>query len=160
MINGIYLLLGSNLGDKKNNLKMACDGMSSIGEITRRSSFYATAAWGNTAQDDFLNQAIELNTALPPHQLLEQLLAIETSLGRIRTEKWGPRTIDIDILFYRDEIINTATLRVPHPEIQNRRFALAPMNELAPGLLHPVLKRSIQDLLTHCPDASSVEKIL
>jgi len=129
------------------------------GHITSSSSLYETAAWGNPNQASFLNQALEIDTDLHPRQLLGQLLKIETRIGRIREEKYGPRLIDIDILFYNQEIHNYPTLKVPHPEIQNRRFVLVPLNEIAPGFIHPVLKKTMAELLEACPDSLDVSKV-
>ncbi|MBK8497113.1 MAG: 2-amino-4-hydroxy-6-hydroxymethyldihydropteridine diphosphokinase [Ferruginibacter sp.] len=158
-MNKTYLLLGSNMGNSKMQLTKAVKYINEkIGNITRQSGLYATAAWGNTMQPDFLNQVIVVETRLTALQTMEAILSIEKKMGRIRTVKNAPRIIDIDILFFNREIINEQNLAVPHPQIQNRRFVLVPLNELSPNLGHPVLKRSVHQLLVHCPDKLNVKK--
>jgi 2-amino-4-hydroxy-6-hydroxymethyldihydropteridine diphosphokinase len=158
-MNKIYLLLGSNIGNSKLQLSKAILQIEKhIGNVTRRSSLYATAAWGNTQQPDFLNQVIIVETKLSALQTMQTILSIEKKMGRIRTLKNAPRIIDIDILFFNKEIIDTKDLSVPHPQIQNRRFVLVPLNELSPNLSHPVLKKSVHQLLIHCPDKLNVKK--
>lgn len=152
-MNTSYLLIGGNLGNRPQNLANAIIAIKEqCGTITRLSPIYETAAWGNTNQPSFLNQALALDTQLEPEQLLQQLLAIETSMGRIRSEKFGPRTIDIDILLYGNAIINTGNLTVPHPHLPNRRFALLPLVTIAPHYLHPQLNMTITALLQQCND--------
>jgi 2-amino-4-hydroxy-6-hydroxymethyldihydropteridine diphosphokinase len=153
-----YLLLGSNLGDRHQRLRDALTAIGLLGTITQVSSIYRSMAWGNMDQPDFLNATVELETALGPRQLLEAILGIEESMGRIRKEKWGSRVIDIDILFYDSIIIREDGLIIPHPEIQNRRFTLAPLAEIAPALKHPLTDESIETLLAKCNDALMVEK--
>ena len=119
---------------------------------------YTTAAWGNTNQPDFLNQVIVIYTKLQPNELMESILEIEKKLGRVRTIKNAPRTIDIDILFYEKEIINQKDLIIPHPLIQQRKFVLIPLNELSPLFFHPVLKKNISQLLKLCKDKLPVHK--
>jgi len=130
-----------------------------IGPLLLQSNLYATAAWGNTSQPDFLNQAIEVATQLDATETLKEILSIEKNMGRIRTVKNAPRIIDIDILFFNNEIINRIDLIVPHPEIQNRRFVLTPLNEIVPQMIHPVLNKTIDQLLSFCPDQLAVKKI-
>jgi 2-amino-4-hydroxy-6-hydroxymethyldihydropteridine diphosphokinase len=130
-----------------------------IGSITRQSCLYQTAAWGNTHQPDFLNQVIIVSTALTADQTMQNILAIEEKMGRVRTEKNAPRIIDIDILFFNRDIIHSAILDVPHPQIQNRRFVLVPLNQLSPNLKHPVLHKTIHQLLRICTDTLTVHKI-
>ena len=130
-----------------------------IGPLLLQSNLYATAAWGNTSQPDFLNQVIKIATNLQAVETLEIILSIEKEMGRIRTVKNAPRIIDIDILFFNNEIINRIDLIVPHPEIQNRRFVLTPLNEIAPQMIHPVLNKTIDQLLSFCPDQLAVKKI-
>lgn len=152
-----WLSLGSNLGDSMQQLATAVTLIGSDVELTqvhRLSPVYRTKAWGNTEQPDFLNMAVELRTALPAAELMQSLLAVERKMGRERLEKWGPRTIDIDLLFYRDETIREPQLQVPHPLLHERRFVLLPMNDLSPELIHPVLGKSIARLLADCPDQS------
>jgi 2-amino-4-hydroxy-6-hydroxymethyldihydropteridine diphosphokinase len=159
-MNKAYLLTGGNIGNREETLEKANMLIRQYcGHIAASSSLYETAAWGNTNQASFLNQALEIGTDLHPRQLLRQLLKIETRIGRIREEKYGPRLIDIDILFYNQEIHNYPTLKVPHPEIQNRRFVLVPLNDIAPGFIHPVLKKTMAELLEACPDPLDVSKV-
>jgi len=159
-MNKTYLLLGSNIGNTAARLKKAKELISVyIGNIKRESSLYTTAAWGNTQQPDFLNQVIILETQLSPENVMESILDIEKKMGRIRTKKYDPRIIDIDILFYEKKMINTPQLSVPHPQIANRRFVLVPLNELSPNLKHPALKKTIHQLLRVCPDTLTVNKI-
>lgn len=156
----VYLLIGSNIGDRKKHLSDALWAIETqAGAIRGRSSVYETAAWGNVNQAPFYNQAIRISTFLDPHVLLTQLQLIERSMGRERKEKWGERVIDIDILLYGDQIIDTPDLKIPHPELQNRRFALIPMAEIADDLIHPKLFQTIHELLKNCPDALAVKKI-
>lgn len=155
MEGGIFLLLGSNLGNRLQNLS---DARNKIGGIVASSSVYMTGAWGNTTQPDFLNQAIQIETQLNPDELLSRLLMIEIEMGRVRIEKWGPRVIDIDILFYNDVIVNTKSLTLPHPEIQNRRFALAPLAEIT-DLTHPIFEKTIRQLLDECKDTLEVRRL-
>lgn len=157
-MNNAYLLLGGNLDDRKSNLAMARKEISNhCGEIVRQSSIYETEAWGMRDQPAFLNQAIVLATSLNARQLMRRLLKIEKSMGRVRKEKLGPRLIDIDILFFNQEVQNISFLQIPHPELQNRRFALLPMNEIAASLVHPVFNKTVADLLKECPDESEVK---
>ena len=158
-MNKAYLLTGGNMGNREKNLARAKKLISEqAGKVTRASSLYETAAWGKTDQPSFYNQALELETTLPPKDLLKLLLEIEKKLGRQRDEKYGPRTIDIDILLYGDQIFNDPQLRIPHPELQNRRFALTPLAEIGPGLVHPVFKKSITELHAICTDTLEVTR--
>ena len=157
----IFILLGSNLGDRQENLDRARQEISrSVGEIITTSSIYKTAAWGNTLQPDFYNQVIEIRSAHNPANLISSTQLIEQKMGRIREEKWGPRIIDIDILFYGDTIISIENLTIPHPEISNRRFTLLPLAEIASHFAHPVFKKSVLQLLEDCKDNLPVEKIV
>ncbi len=153
-----YLLLGSNLGNREKLIAEALALLEArVGEILQISGIYETAAWGKTDQPGFLNLAIEIDTVLDPSQLLEAVLKIESDLGRTRHEKWGSRLIDIDIIFYGEEIINQMEqLQIPHPEMQNRKFVLLPMAEIAPTVIHPVLKKSVSELLDNLEDNLSV----
>lgn len=156
----LYLLLGSNIGDSQTQIENALLHIQKkIGTIQKKSSLYATAAWGNIKQNDFINQVILVKTTLSAPNILEQIFAIEKKMGRVRTYKNAAREIDIDILFLDDDIIDTNTLTIPHKEIQNRRFVLEPLNEIAPTLLHPALKMDIKTLLHICTDSLNVQKI-
>ncbi|MEZ4946256.1 MAG: 2-amino-4-hydroxy-6-hydroxymethyldihydropteridine diphosphokinase [Cyclobacteriaceae bacterium] len=152
-----YILLGTNLGKRELNLTAARGHIGEkIGTILYSSKIYETAAWGKEDQPDFLNQVIMLKTHIDPHSLLEKLLWIETTLGRQRKIKWGERIIDLDILFYEDEVINDENITIPHPGIPSRRFTLLPLQEIAPQLVHPVLNKTIEELLAECPDKLDV----
>ncbi len=158
-MNKIYLLLGSNMGDSRRQLDTAIRHIeTAIGKVTRISSLYVTAAWGNTNQPDFLNQVIIVASALDAATAIKNILLIEEKMGRVRTVKNAPRIIDIDILFFNHDIIQLPNLTVPHPEIQNRRFVLIPLNELSPQMKHPVLKKTIHQLLADCKDELDVKK--
>jgi 2-amino-4-hydroxy-6-hydroxymethyldihydropteridine diphosphokinase len=154
----VYLLLGSNLGDRRQHLLDALAGISYLGTIRKVSSVYRSAAWGNLDQPDFLNATVELDTVHSPLELLKAILDIETGMGRVRNEKWGARLIDIDILFYDSLVMNTQELVIPHPQLQNRKFTLVPLAEIAPGLVHPQLRKTVIQLLDSCSDHLTVEK--
>ena len=144
---GVYLLLGSNLGDRISYLRQASRLIrETVAAVIQASSVYETQSWGKTDEPDYLNQVLYIETDLHPGLLLEKLLDIETIMGRKREVKWGSRIIDIDILFYGDQKINEPNLVVPHPELHNRMFTLAPLNEIAPDFVHPVLQKKISDL--------------
>jgi len=156
----VFLLLGSNLGNREEYLRKAIDLIGTeLGAVTQKSSIYETEAWGKTDEPSYLNQVVRINTELPARQVLEKVLQIETKMGRVREEKWGSRIIDIDILFYGQDIINEPGLIVPHPELHNRRFSLEPLNEIAPDLLHPVLEKSIFQLKSKLKDNLIVKKL-
>ena len=158
-MNKTYLSLGSNEGNRALWLQAATDYIAArCGTILDRSSIYQTAAWGITTQPDFLNMVIYIETTQSPTQLLDTILNIEITMGRHRTIKWGPRIIDIDILFFNDDIIDTPGLIIPHPFIQERRFTLLPLAEIAPDYIHPKLNKTITELLISCPDQLEVHK--
>jgi len=158
-MNTAYLLTGGNLGDRKKNLADARTQIETqCGKISRVSFLYETAAWGKTDQPNFLNQALELRTELTARQLMRRLLKVEKLMGRVRKEKYGPRIIDIDILLFNSEKHNYPLLKLPHPELPNRRFALMPLAEIAANILHPVLNKTIAELLNECPDTLEVKK--
>jgi 2-amino-4-hydroxy-6-hydroxymethyldihydropteridine diphosphokinase len=159
-MNKIYLLLGSNMGDSRQQLNNAIINIEKkIGRVSRCSGLYQTAAWGNTEQADFLNQVIVAETNLSAEKTMQAILTIETKMGRIRTKKNAPRIIDIDILFFNKDILNEENLVIPHPAIPERRFVLVPLNELAPLFIHPVLKKTNHELLLKCRDKLQVKKI-
>ncbi len=154
---GIYLLLGSNLGNSRQILTTATNQIKNkIGTVIRRSLIYQTKAWGMEEQPDFLNQVLEVESDLEPHEILSKIHEIELMMGRKRKKKWGARLIDIDILYFGQKIIDSDMLSIPHPENQNRNFVLVPMCELAPDLVHPVLGQSQRELLELCADTLDV----
>lgn len=155
-----HLLIGGNLGDRKENLLSAISLIrEQCGSLIKSSSIYETEAWGKTDQPSFLNQALEISTSLNARQLMRKILKIEKEMGRVRKEKLGPRLIDIDILLFENEIHDLRFLKIPHPEMQNRRFVLVPLAEIDPSLQHPVMKKTIAELLEECPDNLAVRKI-
>jgi len=157
-MNNVYLLIGGNLGNRVENLKTSHDLITrDVGTIVRQSSIYETAAWGVTDQPSFLNEVLQVSTNLKAETVLETILSIEERMGRKRIVKMGPRIIDIDILFFNEEIISLPHLKVPHPEIANRRFVLEPLNEIAPSYIHPVLQKNIHTLLLNCKDELDVK---
>lgn len=160
MNHNVFLLLGSNLGDRKTNLASARDGITSVAHIVGTSAIYRTAAWGKTDQPEFYNQVLSVQTDLTPEALLAHLLELEKKLGRERHEKWGSRTIDIDILLFDNLEIRTDQLTVPHPGIASRKFTLVPLHEIAPHLVHPALNKTIHELLEMCTDHMRVEKLV
>ena len=158
-MNKAYLLLGSNMGNSQRQLKIAIKNTTlQVGNIIRKSKLYVTAAWGHTDQPDFLNQVIIVETKLTALQTIDIILDIEKKMGRVRTQKNAPRIIDIDILFFNKEIIAEKNLEVPHPQIENRRFVLTPLNELSPNFKHPVTHKTIHQLLNNCADTLDVKK--
>jgi len=159
-MNKAYLLTGGNLGNRLNNLSDARKLIEQYcGKIVQQSAIYKTAAWGFTDQPDFYNQALEIQTELHPKRLMQTLLTIEGQMGRKREIKFGPRIIDIDILLFNDEIIQQPHLAIPHPRLHERRFALTPLAEIAPNIIHPVLNKTIQQLLLESTDTLDVHKI-
>ena len=158
-IHTAFLLIGGNLGDRIKNLAAAKEGIAQhCGTIIQTSAIYETAAWGVEDQPPFLNQAIELQTFSKPHALLHGLLDVEKALGRVREKRYGPRLIDIDILLYDDLILEEPDLKIPHPELQNRRFALTCLADIAPNFIHPLFQKSIAQLLAECADPLAVHK--
>ncbi len=159
-MNIAYLLIGGNEGDRSAYLKETTRRIQYPGSrLLEASSVYETAAWGKTEQKAFLNQALVLESPLDAPSLMKRLLATEEELGRVRTERYGSRTIDIDILFFNEDVIRLPWLTIPHPEVARRRFALTPLDEIAPGLVHPILHKTIHILLAECPDQLEVKKL-
>ncbi|GHV80733.1 7,8-dihydroneopterin aldolase [Spirochaetia bacterium] len=144
----VYVGLGSNMGDKKENLERALEKIKAdeTCRLISQSGFIATKPVGFLDQDDFLNAAAEVRTLKSPGEFLSLIQDIETDLGRVRTIHWGPRTIDVDILFYDSLVMNTETLTIPHPEMQSRLFVLEPLAQIAPDTVHPVLKQTVREL--------------
>jgi 2-amino-4-hydroxy-6-hydroxymethyldihydropteridine diphosphokinase len=153
----VYLGLGSNMGDRAASLTEACTLISkNIGKIAKSSHIYETQPYGNENQDWFYNQVIMINTTMKPREVLEAIGRIEREMGRVRTEKWGPRPIDIDILLYANYVVADKGLEIPHPELHKRSFVLIPLMEIAPDLLHPRLEQPIDLLYANCQDLSEV----
>lgn len=159
-MNTVYILLGANLGDPLIQLEEAEKLIKSkIGSIIAESSVYRSAAWGVKNQPVFYNKTVQVSTTLFANKCLQQCQEIETKLGRIRQEKWGARLIDLDILYYNNEVIQSKDLQVPHPYIPLRRFTLVPLAEIAPDYIHPVLRKTNLELLQQTTDKLQVEKI-
>jgi len=157
----VYLLLGANLGDRFAQMSKAFTEIEEqIAPITKYSSLYQTEAWGKEEEPPYLNQVVCLETNLTPNELLKEINKIEDKLGRTRKIKWESRLIDIDILFYDDAIIDEPDLSIPHPYLNQRKFTLVPLVEIAPELRHPVLKKSIQALLAELNDPLDVKRII
>ena len=154
-----FIGIGSNLGDRKANYREACDKIGALAKtrIVKASSLYESEPHGD-ATTWFVNAVIEIETEFQPEQLLKQLQGIETVMGRkrVKGKKWGSRIIDLDILFFDKEVVGKRTLKIPHPEVQNRRFVLIPLSELAPQLIHPKLNLSVNELLNGLKDAKKV----
>ena len=153
-----YLSLGSNVGDRAVQLHDAIARLAAAGRVAAISSFYETEPVEFTDQPWFLNCAVALETRMPPPELMKTLLAIEQAMGRRRTQKKGPRTIDIDILLYGNEIVDSPDLTIPHPAMQERRFVLQPLAEIAPEARHPALKKTVGELLAELPSGQAVRK--
>lgn len=159
-MNNVFLLLGSNLGDRKLFLQQAIMHIAyDIAPTRKISPVYETQSWGKTDEPDYLNMVVELETELPARVILDKILAIEQVMGRQREEKWGSRIIDIDILYYNDAVINEPGLHIPHPQLHNRRFTLEPLAEIAPDFIHPVLKKNNLQLKNELKDSLIVKKL-
>jgi 2-amino-4-hydroxy-6-hydroxymethyldihydropteridine diphosphokinase len=158
-MNNVYLLIGGNMGERMANLAAARNRINiDCGRITASSSIYETEAWGYKEQPAFLNQALAIETSLDAEKLMEEILKIEMALGRKREIPLGPRIIDIDIIYFNDEIINSSNLTIPHPSMADRKFVLTPLVEIAPAFIHPILLKTNQVLLKECGDSSVVYK--
>lgn len=153
----VVLILGGNRGDREELINQAVKYISEENSLVAGSAIYETQAWGNVAKGNFLNQVIQIETSLSPEKLLKQIQEIEEKLGRKRTETWGDRTMDIDILYFGDEVINSPNLTIPHRFIQDRRFVLVPLAEILPEMIHPILGKSNRTLLEECQDPCEVE---
>ncbi|MCC5938991.1 MAG: 2-amino-4-hydroxy-6-hydroxymethyldihydropteridine diphosphokinase [Lunatimonas sp.] len=154
----VVLLIGGNLGDRYVNICRAEEYLSAELQGVAKSSIYETAAWGGNSQGDFLNRVLLFETSKTPMEVLRFCQSVEQTLGRLRDLKWGNRTMDIDILYYDDEVLELPDLIIPHPFIRQRRFALVPLAELMPGFRHPVLQRTQAELLQDTADKTEVSK--
>ncbi|HKJ39586.1 MAG TPA: 2-amino-4-hydroxy-6-hydroxymethyldihydropteridine diphosphokinase [Anaerolineales bacterium] len=143
----VYLSLGTNIGNRPANLKQALSSLPPQMTVKKKSKVYETPPWGYTEQDNFLNQAVKVSTYLEPEPLLKHIKRLEVALGRKSTFRHGPRLIDIDILFYDEEILETSSLVIPHPHLHERGFVLMPLMDIAPDLVHPVQKKKIRELM-------------
>ena len=159
MPNHVYLSIGSNIGDREAQLRKAAGRLKEVGRITATSSFYETEPVEFTAQAWFVNCAVALETDLSSQQLMVAILSIEEEMGRRRTQKKGPRSIDIDILLFGDEVVNSAELTIPHPAMHERRFVLEPLAEIASDVLHPILRKTIRELLDELPPGQVDRKL-
>jgi len=157
-----YIGFGSNLGDRLNNCRNAIEALAALPScsLLKTSSFYETSPVGLVEQPAFINGVVLLETGEDAHWLLRQILNIEKTFGRIRTLKWGPRSIDLDLLFFDDQVINTPELSVPHPFLHERRFVLQPLNEVAPNFYHPCLEKSVADLLHNLKDGDQRVEVI
>ena len=153
----VFILLGTNLGERVNNLETAANLIQNeIGEIEKKSKIYETEPWGVIDQPNFLNQILKINPKSSPENTLRKCLSIENKMGRERLRKWGERLIDIDLLFYNELIFNTLELVLPHPRLHQRNFTLVPMEEIAPNFSHPIFNKTMFELLEICRDDQSV----
>jgi len=153
----VILHLGSNIGDRIGHLKRAITLIGEkIGSVEQESGYYETEAWGEMEQDDFINQGISLQSTRSAEEILKEILSIEEQMGRLRLKKWGPRIIDIDLIFYGETILASDELTLPHPRLHLRNFVLIPLLELIPDFIHPEFKKSIEELYLECRDESAV----
>jgi len=152
----VYLALGSNIGDRLANLLTAAAALPPEVVVRRASTVYETAPWGVLDQPDFLNQVLEVETQLTPVELLAHIKQVEAMLGRAQTVRYGPRRIDLDILFYEDQVIDVQGLVVPHPRLHERTFVLVPLADLAPDFRHPQIGKTVREMLAEL-DAADVK---
>jgi len=152
----IYLGLGTNIGDRAANLQAAITGLAKNLLVTALSPIYETAPWGITNQPDFLNMCLTVETDLSPNELLALLKNLEKEIGRVPGERWGPRLIDIDLLFYANQVIKTEKLAIPHPQLPERAFVLRPLADIAPDFVHPVLGETIAALAAKVDDDEGI----
>lgn len=157
-VNQAVLLLGTNRGNRRQNLLKAIHLISGYSTTEKSSGIYETAAWGNESQEAYYNQVVVVRTEYDAKSFMKILLAIEREMGRVRTKKWEPRIIDIDILYFNSDVINEKELTVPHPLLQERRFTLIPLVEILPDFIHPLLKKTSMELLELCKDTGEVKE--
>lgn len=157
MIKDVTLILGGNEGDRLELLRKAVDLIAEFAEVVKFSSIYQSESWGGVAENDFLNQVLVVRTSATPLTFLAQMQSIEIALGRKRETHWGDRTMDIDILYWEDEVIQLPELKIPHPLLDQRRFVLVPLVEVMPDFIHPILKKDQESLIANCEDKSRVE---
>lgn len=156
----VFLGLGSNLGDREKNLRLALEHLEGeVGELVEISAIYHTAPWGKTDQPAFFNQVVRMQTDLEAPALMRRLLQIEQRMGRKRQERMGPRIIDLDILFYDDAVVDEPSLQIPHPRLEQRNFVLVPLREMAPHWKHPVSGLTMEELLSRSPDKGEVLRL-
>lgn len=153
----VVLSLGGNKGDRRNLIFRAIEALNDHFQLLKVSRIYETSAWGGVAKGDFLNQIAVISTELKPDEVLEIIQEIEMDLGRTREEPWGDRTMDIDILYFGEKVVNTGKLIIPHPYIANRKFVLVPLAEILPDKIHPITKKNSIEMLRECLDLSEVE---
>ena len=157
----VFLGIGSNIGNRENNILIAESLIiEHLGSMIEKSNYYLSNAWGYKDQDIFLNSCLKLSTSLQPKELLAKIHEIEKKMGKKKLFKWGPRLIDIDILFYEHQMIKTNKLTIPQPNIENRMFVLKPLNEIAPNYVHPVFGKTIHSLYKNCPDKTLTKQLL
>ena len=161
MENTAYIGIGSNQGNPFSNCTVAIDRIcaSKKNRLLKQSSYYRTEPWGYRDQDDFINLVVKVKTSFALIELLDFLQSVEKELERVRTKSWGPRTIDLDILFFNNDILTSPRLTIPHPHIGNRRFVLIPLEEIDPHLVHPVHQKTVTQLLDSLDDSSGVTKL-
>ena len=157
MTHTVFLSLGTNIGNRAANLKQAISLLPPQMDVRKRSPVYETPPWGFAEQGAFLNQVLKVTTYLEPAPLLKHIKRLEVAMGRKATFRYGPRLIDIDILFYDDLVLETPSLTIPHPHIQERGFVLLPLMDIAPDLVHPAKKRSICEMVAFC-DMGGIKK--
>lgn len=160
-MNKAVISTGSNMGNRSENLILAQQLIGQFtGTIIRESKVYETSAWGETNQESFYNQVLILETEWKAHALIAKFLEMEAFMGRTRIKKWEPRIMDIDILFYNEEVMQSSDLIIPHPLVQERRFVLVPLTELIPDFIHPVFKKNMRHLLEECNDSGIVTEVI
>ena len=158
-MNTVYLQLGSNLGEREQLIFDAVQEISEhVGKVNVRSQIYESSPWRVDGQESYLNQLIEVKTLLSAQAILISVLKIENNLGRVRVEKWGERLIDIDIIFFNNDIIESPDLCVPHKHMHERNFVLIPLNEIASAFIHPKYNKTVEDLLKQCTDTQLVKE--